>query len=149
MKVIMAIVVVTVAATLLIAPSAPAQGAVTAVKTQMQTVIFHAGELAQRGTAVASARTHLQHVLNCIDGPNADTYNPAPGDVCKGQGSGIIPDLLVAQAAGIAGAEKAMRFVKAGRAVTLEALKSNDVNLVQPYGLVVANQFKQALAALP
>lgn len=149
MKVIVAIGVVMAVAMLVVPPSALAKGEEATAKAQLQTAIFHAGELAQRGTAVAAAKTHLQHVLNCLDGPKATTFNAAVGDVCKGQGNGIIPDLTAAQAAGVAGAEKALRFVKAGRAVVLEALKSDDVNLVQPYAAVVANQFKLAVAALP
>jgi len=138
-----------VLATLVAAPGAPAQGAVGAAKAQLQTAIFHAGELAQRGNVVAASKTHLQHVLNCLEGPRGEHFNAAAGDVCRGQGSGIMPDLQAALAGGVAGAERALRFARAAQALILEALQSNDVNLVQPYGLAVANQLKSALAALP
>lgn len=136
-------------AALIVAPAAAAQAPVAAAKTQMQTVVFHAGELAQRGTSVVSAKVHLQHSLNCLEGPKGKNYNLAPGDVCRGQGSGIIPDLQAAQAAGVRGAENALKFINAAHFLTVTALQSNDVDLVQPYGIVIANQVKLALAALP
>lgn len=149
MKALITLAAVTVLATLLFAPAAPAQAPVTAAKTQLQTAIFHSGELAQRGTAVAGAKTHLQHTINCLEGAKGKNYNAAPGDVCRGQGNGIIPDLQAAQAAGVRGAERALKFVNAAHFLLQTALQSNDVDLVQPYGLVISNQLKLALAALP
>jgi len=138
-----------VLAALVMAPAAPAQSPLANARKQLETAIFHSGELAQRGTVVAAAKTHLQHTLNCLDGPNGPNFNAAAGDVCRGQGNGIIPDLQAAQAAGVGGAGTALRFAGAARTLILQALGSNDVNLVQPYATVVSNQLKQALAALP
>lgn len=149
MRALIPLAAVMLLAALIVAPAAPAQAPVAAAKVQMQTVIFHAGELAQRGTAVASAKVHLQHSLNCLEGPKGKNYNLGPGDVCRGQGSGIIPDLQAAQAAGVRGAERALKFINAAHFLTVTALQSNDVDLVQPYGIVIANQVKLALAALP
>jgi hypothetical protein len=136
-------------AMLVVAPDTPAQGAAAAVKTQLQTSIFHAGELAQRGTVVAASKTHVQHVINCLEGPSGSNFVAAVGAPCQGQGNGIIPDLRAAQAAGVRGADRAMTFVQAAHMLLLQARQSEDVNLVQPYALVVANQLKLAMAALP
>lgn len=149
MRALIPLAAVMLLAALIVAPAAPAQTPVAAAKVQLQTAIFHSGELAQRGTAVAAAKTHLQHTINCLEGPRGKNYNAAPGDVCRGQGSGIIPDLQAAQAAGTRGAEQALRYVNASHVLLTTALQSNDVNLVQPYGIVISNQLKLALAALP
>ena len=146
---IMTLGTVMVLATLVAAPSAPAQSPLANARKQLETAIFHSGELAQRGTAVAASKTHLQHTLNCLEGAQGQNFNAAPGDVCRGQGNGIIPDLRAAEAAGVRGAGNALRYVGAAHTLITTALQSSDVNLVQPYAIVVSNQLKQALAALP
>lgn len=128
---------------------AMAQSGLTAAKTQLTTAIFHSGELAQRGSAVAASKTHLQHTMNCLEGTKGPNFNAAPGHPCQGQGNGVIPDLQAAQATGVAGAERSLKFVNAAHTLILTAMQSNDVNLVQPYAIVISNQLKQALAALP
>ena len=149
MKVGTALILVLMAAAGALPQTAVAQSTLAAAKTELTTAIFHAGELAQRGSAVAASKTHLQHTLNCLQGPQGANFNAAAGDVCRGQGNGIIPDLRAAQAAGVAGAGRALTFAEAAQTLILTALQSNDVNLVQPYAAAVANQLKQALAALP
>ena len=149
MRVFIAFILVAVMAAFALPQTAVAQSGLAAAKTQLTTAIFHSGELAQRGSAVAASKTHLQHTMNCLEGAKGQNFNPAPGDVCRGQGNGIIPDLQAAQAAGVNGAERALKFTNAAHFLILTALQSNDVNLVQPYAIVTSNQLKQALAALP
>lgn len=149
MRTIMTLGAVMVLAVLVTAPAAPAQNPLANARKQLETAIFHSGELAQRGAVVAASKTHLQHTLNCVDGPQGPNFNAAAGDVCRGQGNGIISDLRAAEAAGVRGAGTALKFVGAARTVILQALASDDVNLVQPYAAAVSNQLKQALAALP
>ncbi len=108
MRIIMTLGAVMVLATLIAAPSAPAQSPLANARKQLETAIFHSGELAQRGTAVAASKTHLQHTLNCLEGAQGQNFNAAPGDVCRGQGNGIIPDLRAAEAAGVRGAGNAL-----------------------------------------
>ena len=76
------------------------------VKKELQPAIFHAGELAQRGTAVAASKLHLQHVINCLEGPTGANFKAAAGYPCEGQGQGIIPDLKAQVAAKVQGAEQ-------------------------------------------
>ena len=149
MRVFIAFILVAVMAAFALPQTAVAQSGLAAAKTQLTTAIFHSGELAQRGSAVAASKTHLQHTMNCLEGSKGPNFNAAPGDVCRGQGNGIIPDLQAAQAAGVNGAERALKFTNAAHFLILTALQSNDVNLVQPYAIVTSNQLKQALAALP
>jgi hypothetical protein len=147
--VFIAFILVAVMAAFALPQTAVAQSGLAAAKTQLTTAIFHSGELALRGSAVAASKTHLQHTMNCLEGSKGPNFNAAPGDVCRGQGNGIIPDLQAAQAAGVNGAERALKFTNAAHFLILTALQSNDVNLVQPYAIVTSNQLKQALAALP
>ena len=149
MRVFIAFILVAVMAAFALPQTAVAQSGLAAAKTQLTTAIFHSGELAQRGSAVAASKTHLQHTMNCLEGSKGPNFNAAPGDVCRGQGNGIIPDLQAAQATGVSGAERALKFTNAAHFLILAALQSNDVNLVQPYAIVISNQLKQALAALP
>jgi hypothetical protein len=58
---------------------------------EVSTAATHAG-LAQKAGDLRGIHMHLQHVVNCLGGPNADGYDPAPGNPCDGQGNGAIPD---------------------------------------------------------
>lgn len=48
--------------------------------------------MAQGSNTVNMAHTHLHHVINCLVGPKGAGFDAAPGDPCKGQGNGAIPD---------------------------------------------------------
>lgn len=48
--------------------------------------------MAQSATSVAMAHAHLQHVINCLVGPDGSGFEAAAGTPCKGQGNGAIPD---------------------------------------------------------
>ena len=124
------------------------QDPVAAARTQLRTTIFHAGELAQRGTALSGALTHIQHTINCLEGTQGPDFRAAAGHVCQGQGNGIIPDLKAATAAGSAGAEKALKFANIALNLSLQAIKSTDVNEAQPWALVISRQLTEALNAL-
>ncbi len=125
-----------------------AQDPVAAARTQLTTTIFHAGELAQRGTALSGALLHVQHTINCLEGTQGPNFRAAAGHVCQGQGNGIIPDLKAAVAAGAKGAETALKFADIGLKLSLQAIKMTDVNEAQPWALVVSRQLTIARDAL-
>ncbi|HLE77197.1 MAG TPA: hypothetical protein VJA65_02170 [bacterium] len=112
----------------------------------LETVIFHAGELAQRGTALSGALLHIQHVINCLEGPNGKDFVQAVGYPCQGTGNGIIPDL---EASSGAGAAKALQYSRIALTLSLQAVKFTDVNAAQPWAKVIAGQATIALNALP
>jgi hypothetical protein len=62
-------------------------------KNELSTASQHAA-LASRAGDLRTIHMHLQHVVNCLGGPNADGYDPAPGNPCTGQGNGAIPDTI-------------------------------------------------------
>ena len=118
------------------------------VKKELQTAIFHSSELAQRGSAVAGAKLHVQHVINCLEGPNGANVKAEAGFPCQGMGNGIIPDLKDMVAAKVPGAAEALKQANLGETLAVQAIAKNDVNEVQPWAKVVSDHLKSALAAL-
>ena len=64
----------------------------TDVRAQLRTAIQHAG-FATEGDSLGYVRLHLGHALNCIEGPAGKNFDRAWGNVCQGQGNGILTDL--------------------------------------------------------
>src|SRR3990172_6767814 len=62
------------------------------VRAQLRTAIQHAG-FAAEGDSLGYVRLHLGHALNCIEGPAGKNFDRAWGNVCQGQGNGILTDL--------------------------------------------------------
>ena len=133
---------------------------VALVTAQLKTAIFHAGQLAVRGARtgtpggpevtvpVLATREHLQHVINCIEGPGGKDFKTASGYPCQGQGNGILVDLKTAQTADVGGAARATIFVNAALHVAMRAVGSADVNESQPFAAVVARNLQLALEAI-
>lgn len=116
------------------------------IRKELETAIFHSGELAQRGTAIAGVRLHLQHVINCLQGPNGANFVAAVGYPCQGMGNGIIPDLEAASGSGVA---KALQYSRIALTLSLQAVGFTDVNAAQPWAKVISGQLTIALNALP
>jgi hypothetical protein len=78
------------------------------VRTQIRTAITHAG-FAAGGSTLSSVQQHLGHALNCIEGAKGKNFNASWGNVCEGQGNGVLVDLKAAPggAALVPEAEKA------------------------------------------
>ncbi|MEX0765440.1 MAG: hypothetical protein WD140_01405 [bacterium] len=134
---------------LLISQVAPAQSVtVKSMKDQLQTSVFHAGELAQRGTAIAATRTHLQHVINCLEGPNGANFAQAAGYPCQGQGSGILVDLRAGSGAGIRGTDRALRYATIAHTLAVQAIRFGDVNEAQPWAMVISRQLQIAFDSI-
>ncbi|HEY3249450.1 MAG TPA: hypothetical protein VGK88_14315 [bacterium] len=137
------LVLVALAAVLIAQPVAAQTG--VDIKKALETAIFHSGELAQRGTAIAGTRTHLQHVINCLQGPDGKDFVQAVGFPCQGMGNGIIPDLKASSAQGAA---KALQYSQISLILAQQAITFNDVNAAQPWAKVISGQLTIALNAL-
>lgn len=145
----LALALVISAVTLIFAPAVLGQASVVAnARTQLTTTIFHSGELAQRGTAVAGTQLHLRHVINCLEGDKGPNFNTAAGYPCQGQGNGILNDLRAAVAASAAGSETALRFADVAHKLALQAVAFTDVNASQPWAIVISRQLTSARDAL-
>jgi hypothetical protein len=85
------------AAAAVTAPSPPLLAAQAApdLRAQLRTAIQHAG-FAADGDSLGYVRLHLGHALNCIEGPAGKAFDRTWGNVCQGQGTGIMPDLPAA-----------------------------------------------------
>jgi len=118
------------------------------LKKELQTAMYHASELAQRGDSVATSKLHVQHVINCLEGPTGANFNAAAGYPCQGQGNGAIPDLKDAVAAKAAGADEALKQANLAETLALQAMAKTTVTEVQPWAKVVAEHLQAALNAL-
>ena len=118
------------------------------VKKELQTAFYHAGELAQKGNAVAASKLHVQHVINCLEGPAGANFKQEAGFPCQGMGNGIVPDLKDAAAAKMPGADAALKEANLAWTLATQAITKNDVNEVQPWAKVVSQHLKAALDAL-
>jgi hypothetical protein len=118
------------------------------LKKELQTAMYHASELAQRGDSVATSKLHVQHVINCLEGPNGPDFKAAAGYPCQGQGNGVIPDVTDAVAAKVAGADVALKEAKLALKLALDAMTFTTVTEVQPWARVTAQHLKAALNAL-
>lgn len=139
---------------LLIGP-ATAESNADAAKKQLKTAILHAGELAQKVGTAAESLTHLQHVMNCLEGPRGVHFKAAAGEPCKGQGNGILNDLQAAVAAGAPGASKALPHAKAahGNALTVlgytkQAKQFTELPAIQGWAKTIAKELQLASGAL-
>lgn len=58
---------------------------------ELATAAAHAG-MAAGAEAPQMVRSHLQHVINCLEGPKGADFVAALGNPCGSQGDGAIPD---------------------------------------------------------
>lgn len=62
-----------------------------AAAKQASTASAHAG-MALGAADLKMAHTHLQHVVNCLEGTSGADFKAAVGNPCKGMGNGAITD---------------------------------------------------------
>lgn len=85
---------------------------------QTRTAIQHAG-FSTNSDEHSSAVLHLGHVLNCLEGPYGDHFNPKWGNPCRGLGTGAIPD---------AGDHQAAQWLVAARDLSLLGIDAPELN---------------------
>lgn len=103
----------------------PAAQASNKADTQLRTAIDHARNSAGSG-AMASAVSHLGHVLNCIEGTKGKNFNASWGHVCQGQGEGILTDIK-----GARNANNLMLVLEAADNLATGGVKAKDLSAVQ------------------
>ncbi len=82
---------------ILAAGFAVAAFAQTSARTEINTAHAHA-LMAQGATSIAMSHAHLQHVINCLVGPQGQGFDATADNPCKSQGNGAIPDSASDQA---------------------------------------------------
>ena len=107
-------------------PSAPpAAGGDAKTVAQLRTGIEHARNAAGSG-AMASAVSHLGHVLNCIEGARGRNFNASWGHVCQGQGDGILTAIK-----GAKNADNLMLVLESADSLAVAGVKARDLGAVQ------------------
>lgn len=53
-------------------------------------------KLAQKYSNVKEIQQHLQHVINCVEGPGGGAFEGASGNPCEGKGKGMMVDAKAA-----------------------------------------------------
>jgi len=129
-------------------PAGAAMAGAGEIKVELRTAIFHSSELAQKATAATAVQLHLQHTINCLEGPQGMHFKAAAGNPCQGQGNGIVPDLTAAAARGVPGARAALQDANIALTLALRAQSMADVNEAQPWTKVVAEYLQKASDAL-
>jgi hypothetical protein len=103
----------------------PAAQASNKAETQLRTAIDHAKNSAGSG-AMASAVSHLGHVLNCIEGTRGKNFNSSWGHVCQGQGDGILIDIK-----GAKNADNLTLVLEAADSLATGGVKAKNLSAVQ------------------
>ncbi len=121
----------------------PPAGASTVMEA-LKTAQAHATFAAQSET-LAGVRSHLAHVVNCLEGARGADFNAREGNPCEGQGNGIIPDLTArgAQAA------KALSSAREANTAALAGLKISDLAQAKAGANKVATLLSTAMKDLP
>src|SRR3990172_4333418 len=119
----LSVLVLAVAVATVLVTSALAAGMTSAAKKGQETAILHAN-LAAGYVSYKEIELHLHHVVNCIEGKNGKNYFKASGDVCAGQGNGLLADL---KDSGMAGAH-ALPYVEIGSTVALWGISKGMAN---------------------
>ncbi|HKX17883.1 MAG TPA: hypothetical protein VJT33_07745 [bacterium] len=116
---------------------------VGSIKMQLKTATFHAGELAQKG-AIAATHLHMQHTINCLEGPTGPHFVQAVGYPCQGQGHGILPDLKSAVSHMVPGAQAALDDANIALSLAMQTQSMDDVAQAQPWAKVAAEHLAKA-----
>jgi hypothetical protein len=112
------------------------------VKAQIKTAITHAG-FAVSGSTLNYVQQHLGHALNCIEGSKGKNFNASWGNVCEGQGNGILVDLKSAPG-GVALVAEAERADSAA----LAGLKTKNLEETKTAAKSVSDTFTGVLGKL-
>lgn len=96
------------------------------VKVQVETARTHAA-FAAGGDSISYVHQHLGHALNCLEGPKGANFHASWGNVCQGQGNGILVDLKV-----VPNNVSLMRLAKEADTSAIQGLKKETVSEAKP-----------------
>ena len=96
---------------------------------QLKTAIQHSG-FSQNYDNIQTAKQHLQHVVNCVEGSRGPMYDGGAGNPCEGKGNGAMTD---AKAAGGKMTATAT-WLELANDVAVTGIKAKDVNKVKAAG---------------
>ncbi|MGQ0550413.1 MAG: hypothetical protein ACT4PY_12190 [Armatimonadota bacterium] len=108
-----------------------AQGTIEAgVASQWKTSVQHS-KFSQDYNGMKEVTTHLQHVVNCLEGPTGPGFEGGAGNPCQGQGAGLIVDTKKAKDAKYAAA---VPWMEAADKLAQNGLKQKNADAAKAYG---------------
>ncbi len=118
----------------------PASGMGMDVSKEISTALDHAN-MAVAGQDAKTVHMHLQHVVNCLVGPQGPEYDANAEDPCKGMGNGAMNDVD----------SKSAQHKKLDKALTeaKDGLKKDKVKSAQSEAKDVVKELKDAQKAKP
>jgi len=96
---------------------------------QLKTAIQHSG-FSQNYDNMQTAKQHLQHVVNCVEGQRGPMYDGGAGNPCEGKGNGAMVD---AKAAGGKMTATAT-WLDLANDVAVTGIKAKDITKVKAAG---------------
>ena len=117
----------------LVFASCPGARAADAGK-EIATAAQHAGYAAD-ATAIGMAHAHLHHTINCLVGPQGDSFDAKELNPCKDFGNGAIPDTEDATK---------VRSLRAALGLAEAGLQSDDLDTAKKLGAQAAAEIKKA-----
>lgn len=118
-----------IAAVGLVATVVSAQGIEAGVAAQWKTSVQHS-KFSQDYNSVKESTTHLQHVINCLEGPTGPGFEGGAGNPCQGQGAGLMVD---SKKAGSKYAS-AVPWMEAADKLAQNGLKAKNADVAKAYG---------------
>jgi hypothetical protein len=123
--------------------SAAPANPVDQAKTELNTAKTHAG-FAAASDSLNGVYQHTGHAVNCLVGPTERRFDKKWGNVCEGQGSGVLTDLKSAGARGAAALKIAENATKVG----MDALNAKDLKAAQNGAKKLGGLLDDALKAI-
>lgn len=80
----------------LIATTTFAQGAMAEHINEQWKIAMQHAKFAQNYSNTKEIQQHLQHVINCLEGPGGGAFEGASGNPCEGKGKGMMVDAKTA-----------------------------------------------------
>lgn len=118
-----------IAAVGLVVTVVSAQGIEGGVAAQWKTSVQHS-KFSQDYNGMKEVTTHLQHVVNCLEGPTGPGFEGGAGNPCQGQGAGLIVDSKKAGAKYAAAAP----WMEAADKLAQNGLKAKTPEVAKAYG---------------
>lgn len=102
------------------------------VAAQWKTSVQHS-KFSQDYNGMKEVTTHLQHVVNCLEGPTGPGFEGGAGNPCQGQGAGMIVDTKKAGSTNAKFAS-AVPWMETADSLSKTGLKAKSPDAAKAYG---------------
>lgn len=126
-----------------VAPSGAAPNPVDQAKNELNTAKTHAG-FAAASDSMNGVLQHTGHAVNCLVGSSDKRFDAKWGNVCEGQGNGVLADLKAAGANGAA----ALKISEDAAKVGADVLGMKDLTAAQTGAKKLGAMLDGALKAI-